>query len=223
MMVMRRPKKASSLRSPRGVERWGGTERGTPVPHQHQGCLGECVPPPVPSRWHLPYLSRKRKKRVSMMVMRTPPQRGMLRDGKGGIGRVPLGREGPWGRLRGTRGAAHRPAESRLKAMAVPITSCMSEPMMAISIMSQSSTRGTWRGRGTVRCLSPQGSWPQASWHNLQGGDACPCSQAVAGHPEQHGDARRPVPASPTTQSQGARRILNPSLPLPPHPCPSGS
>lgn len=54
------------------------------MPHQHQGCLGECVPPPVPSRWHLPYLSRKRKKRVSTMVMRTPPQRGMLRDGKGG-------------------------------------------------------------------------------------------------------------------------------------------
>lgn len=51
---------------------------------------------------------------------------------------------------------AHRPAESRLKAMAVPITSCMSEPMMAISIISQSSTRGTWWGQGTVRCLSPE-------------------------------------------------------------------
>lgn len=47
------------------------------------------------------------------MVMRTPPQSGM------------------------------RPAESRLKAMAVPITSCMSEPMMATSIVSHSSTRGT--------------------------------------------------------------------------------
>lgn len=53
----------------------------------------------------------------------------------------------------GACGEAHRPAESRLKAMAVPITSCMSEPMMAISIMSQSSTRGTWRGQ---RCLNPQ-------------------------------------------------------------------
>lgn len=40
--------------------------------------------------------------------------------------------------------------------MAVPITSCMSEPMMAISIISQSSTRGTWQGQGTVRCLSPE-------------------------------------------------------------------
>lgn len=42
--------------------------------------------------------------------------------------------------------------------MAVPITSCMSEPMMAISIMSQSSRRGTWGGQGTMQGLSPQ-------WH----------------------------------------------------------
>lgn len=47
--------------------------------------------------------------------------------------------------------------------MAVPMTSCMSEPMMAISIMSQSSTRGTCGGRGhhvvpepTVACSSGQ-------------------------------------------------------------------
>lgn len=33
------------------------------------------------------------------MVMRTPPQRGMLQDGKGGVRRVPLSRAGLWGRL----------------------------------------------------------------------------------------------------------------------------
>lgn len=41
---------------------------------------------PIPPPRHSPYLSRKRKKRVSTMVMRTPPQRGMLWDGKGGGG-----------------------------------------------------------------------------------------------------------------------------------------
>lgn len=38
---------------------------------------------PVPPTQNSPYLSRNRKKRVSTMVMRTPPQRGMLWDGKG--------------------------------------------------------------------------------------------------------------------------------------------
>lgn len=71
---------------------------------------------------------------------------------------VEKGRGGGWGSLWGRCGVAHRPAESRLKAMAVPITSCMSEPTMAISIMSQSSMRGTCRGQGTTRCLSPR-------WH----------------------------------------------------------
>ena len=50
MMVMRRPKKASSLRSPRGVERWGGTEQGTRVPYRHHGCPGErLLHPPTPA------------------------------------------------------------------------------------------------------------------------------------------------------------------------------
>lgn len=60
-----------------------------------------------------------------------------------GIRCTPLGGAGPRGSPGGCRGAAHWPAESRLKAMAVPITSCMSEVMMAISIISQSKTRGT--------------------------------------------------------------------------------
>lgn len=152
-MVMRRPKKASSLRSPRGVERCGGTEPGTPAPHGHQGCAGEH--PFIRPAWHPPYLSRKRKKRVSTMVMRTPPQRGMLQDGKGWpVRHMPLSRVGPQGRLGVPHETAHRPADSRLKAMAVPITSCMSEPMMAISIMSHSSTRGTWGDRG-IEVLEP--------------------------------------------------------------------
>lgn len=54
--------------------------------------------------------------------------------------------------------------------MAVPITSCMSEPMMAISIMSHSSTRGTWRGWGcTVTWLSPAGTWPWDAWERGDG------------------------------------------------------
>lgn len=34
--------------------------------------------------------------------------------------------------------------DSRLKAMAQPMTSCMSEPMMASSTMSHRIIRGTW-------------------------------------------------------------------------------
>lgn len=54
--------------------------------------------------------------------------------------------------------------------MAVPITSCMSEPMMAISIMSHSSTRGTWRGWGCmVTCLSPAWTQPWDAWDRSDG------------------------------------------------------
>lgn len=35
------------------------------------------------------------------------------------------------------------PADSRLNAIAVPMTSCMSEPMMASSMVSQRRVRGT--------------------------------------------------------------------------------
>lgn len=35
------------------------------------------------------------------------------------------------------------PAESRLNAIAVPMTSCMSEPTMASSMVSQRRVRGT--------------------------------------------------------------------------------
>lgn len=142
---------------------------------------------------------------------------------RGLLATCPSAEQSHWG---GPCGVAHRPAESRLKAMAVPITSCMSEPMMAISIMSQSSTRGTWRGQGTVRYPSPKGGLgPGLSGHSLQGGDPCPCHQAAAGHPEQHGDPGRhpPAPASPMTQSWGARWILNPSLPHLPIPAPVGA
>lgn len=48
----------------------------------------------VPTPRNSPYLSRKRKKRVSAMVMRTPPQSGMLRDGDnegGQMGATPMG------------------------------------------------------------------------------------------------------------------------------------
>lgn len=65
--------------------------------------------------------------------------------------------------------------------MAVPITSCMSEPTMAISIMSQSSTRGTWRGWGHYEV--PESAVELGPRHSLKGRDPCPCLQAVAGHP----------------------------------------
>lgn len=39
------------------------------------------------------------------------------------------------------------PADSRLKAMAQPMTSCMSEPMIASSTISHKMIRGTWRPR----------------------------------------------------------------------------
>lgn len=82
--------------------------------------------------------------------------------------------------------------------MAVPITSCMSEPMMAISIMSQRSTRGTWKGQGTTSCLSPQ-------------------------HRVALDKLAQQLSASFTTQSQDERWIPNLSLFPPPHPCPSES
>lgn len=40
--------------------------------------------------------------------------------------------------------ARYRPAESRLKEIAVPMTSCMSEPTMASSMLSQRRMRGAY-------------------------------------------------------------------------------
>lgn len=42
----------------------------------------------------------------------------------------------------------HFPTDSRLMAMAEPMTSCMSEPMMASSTISHKMIRGTWGGTG---------------------------------------------------------------------------
>lgn len=97
--------------------------------------------------------------------------------------------------------------------MAVPITSCMSEPMMAISIMSQSSTRGTWGGQGTMWCLSPQ--WHVALGKLAQHPVCKSLPRGCSSHPEQHEDPERPLSASFTTQSQDERWMLSLSLPSP--------
>lgn len=41
----------------------------------------------------------------------------------------------------------HFPTESKLMAMAEPMTSCMSEPMMASSTISHRMIRGNWGGK----------------------------------------------------------------------------
>lgn len=46
-----------------------------------------------------------------------------------------------------TTNPTHFPIDSRLMAIAEPMTSCMSEPMMASSTMSHRMIRGTWGGR----------------------------------------------------------------------------
>lgn len=50
-------------------------------------------------------------------------------------------------RAAGGEEGQYRPAESRLNAIAVPMTSCMSEPTMASSMVSQRRVRGTWGRR----------------------------------------------------------------------------
>lgn len=71
-------------------------------------------------------------------------------------GRSSLGSQ-HWTEVLGPLGQ-YRPAESRLKAMAVPMTSCMSEPTMASSMVSQTRVRGTWGGgnlhQGWASCLA---------------------------------------------------------------------
>ena len=49
---------------------------------------------------------------------------------------------GPWWQ--------YRPADSRLNAIAVPMTSCMSEPTMASSMVSQRRVRGAWGEEGAL-------------------------------------------------------------------------
>lgn len=58
--------------------------------------------------------------------------------GGGGTAAVP----NPGLKSRGPPGQ-YRPAESRLNAIAVPMTSCMSEPTMASSMVSQRMVRGS--------------------------------------------------------------------------------
>lgn len=62
---------------------------------------------------------------------------GSIRPGEEGAA-VPSPGLKNWGHL-----GQYRPAESRLNAIAVPMTSCMSEPTMASSIVSQRRVRGT--------------------------------------------------------------------------------
>lgn len=92
-----------------------------------------------------PYLSRKRKTKVSTMVMRTPAQRGILLP-EHSRNHHKLFKAPDKLNLRAWR--QHLPEDSRLNAMAQPITSCMSEPTIATSTISHGMIRGTWTRTG---------------------------------------------------------------------------
>lgn len=90
---------------------WGGTGAAPPGGNPLLG---------VPTPHNSPYLSRKRKRRVSAMVMRTPPQSGMLRDGdneRGGVGGPPISPGPPlWGEGGGTPKGSCCGVTGRLRA-----------------------------------------------------------------------------------------------------------
>ena len=69
--------------------------------------------PKKASNFLRPYLSRKRKVKVSEIVMRTPPHNGIL------------------------------PLDNKYNDIAVPITSCISDPIMAISTIIHNKIRQT--------------------------------------------------------------------------------
>ena len=70
---MRKPKNASSFRKPE-EENVAVSSQKADFPVSHMKEISETSLSPL----SLPYLSKKRNKRVSAMVMRTPPQRGIL-------------------------------------------------------------------------------------------------------------------------------------------------
>ena len=84
-------------------------------PYPKEAAIVVMRSPKKSSSFLSPDLSSPRKVNVSTTVMRTPAHRGT------------------------------KLLERRLMAMAVPITSCMSEPMMATSTMTQRARRGTLR------------------------------------------------------------------------------
>ena len=70
---MRKPKNASSFRKPKEENVAVSSQKADfPVSHMKEISVTPLFP------LSLPYLSKKRNKRVSAMVMRTPPQRGIL-------------------------------------------------------------------------------------------------------------------------------------------------
>lgn len=134
-MVIKRPKKASSFLRPTET----GTKRSNEFWVLRWGAAGFFYI----KAYYKPYLSKKRKTNVSVMVMRTPAHSGILRK------RKPIKET-----LRITllhfsfsesAVMCYLPTERRLKAIAQPMTSCMSEPIIANSTISQRRIRGTWQ------------------------------------------------------------------------------
>lgn len=87
------------------------------------------------SSFRRPYLSSNKKVKVSKMVIKTPIHKGILEK------QLEINIFGCFTSVIGRR-LAYSLFDKRYKAIAVPITSCISEPMMAISIINQTNIRG---------------------------------------------------------------------------------
>lgn len=140
MMLMSKPKKASNFLRPAEEE----SQTSDWLTVHIRGLITNALKAQSNKS---PYLSRKRKKNVSMMVMRTPAHKGILPSQAHTDKDTQPVRYGLEPATTGSSPFLHvspyLPADSRLKAMAQPMTSCMSDPMMASSTISHKMIRGT--------------------------------------------------------------------------------
>lgn len=89
------------------------------------------------SNFRKPYLSMNKNVKVSITVIKTPPHNGILKKKK---------EKTNCNNCIFTKNSQNTYAllESKYKAIAVPITSCISDPMIAISIIIHNAKRGSF-------------------------------------------------------------------------------